>query len=364
MNPNLFYQWTEQVEQHFQALGKWQAIGLALLSYGLVLSRHASLSRIAEELTWLGQIESLTKRFKRWIANPRLDMVLASELWMGWVWQQYDATRPILLVDETKLGDRIGVLMVSLAFEQRAIPLVWRCYRANSAADYPQQGQVLLVWQLLARVLNVIPATCRPVVQMDRGIAHSEAMLRALDKLGVSYVVRLKGYTRFTSRRGHSQLLYNMVKPGESLACRGKIFKPAKQVSVWVCLVWEVGQSEGWYLATNDPTLGHGLYARRMWQEEGFRDLKSGGWQWEASHIRCPERMERYILVLALAYGWMLTLGSLILASPYPVYSADILKRYSAFRLGLRWFKQRMWQLPTSLLVGLFFAPRPQQLCT
>jgi hypothetical protein len=291
-------------------------------------------------------------------------MVLACELWVKWIWQQYDAQRPILLVDETKLGDRIGVMMVSLAFDQRAIPLVWRCYQANSASGYPQQGQVLLVWQLIARVLTVIPLTCRPIIQMDRGMAQSEAMLRALKNLGVSYLVRLKGYTRFTSRRGHTQLLRNMVKPGEAIRCRGKIFKCEKQVSTYVLLVWEKGQSEPWCLATNDPILGHSLYGRRMWQEESFRDLKSGGWQWEASHIRHPDRMERYILALALAYAWMLTLGSVILSSSIPVYSRDCLQRYSVFRLGLRRFKQLLSQATQPLVVRLFFAPRPLILCT
>lgn len=364
MNPELLYQWRDEVGQHFRELGKWQAIGLALLSFGVIVARHASLSRIAEELAWLGQMESLLKRFKRWISNPRLDMVLACELWMKWVWQQYDAARPILLVDETKLGDWIGVMMVSLAFEQRAIPLVWRCYRANRADAYPQQGQVVLVWQLIARVLAVIPVNCRPVIQLDRGIAQSEALFRALKQLRVNYLVRLKGYTRFTSRRGHTQLLRDMVKPGEYVRCHGKIFKREKQVTTQVVLVWECGQDEPWCLATNDPTLSHGLYARRMWQEESFRDLKSGGWQWEASHIRHPDRMERYLLVLALAYAWMLTLGSVVLSSPAPIYSQDCLKRYSVFRLGLRCFKQHLGQATGHLVVGLFFAPRPQLLWT
>lgn len=362
MNPEVLYQWIAEVCQRFDGLGKWQAVGLGLLSFGVVLARHASLSRIAEELAWIGSIESLTKRFKRWIGNPRLDVVLACELWTRWVWQQYDAQRPILLVDETKLGDRIGVMMISLAFEQRAIPLAWRCYRANSAADYPQQGQVLLVWQLIARVLAGIPSACRPVVQMDRGMAQSEAMLRALQNLQVTYLVRLKGYTRFTSRRGHTQLLRDMVKPGEYVVCRGKVFKQEKQVATRVFLVWERGQSEPWCLATNDPTLPSGLYARRMWQEESFRDLKSGGWQWQVSHIRCPLRMERYLLALTLAYAWMLTLGTLVLSSPSG-YGRDCRARFSIFRLGLRWFKQHLWTSPSRLLVGLFFAPPLHQLC-
>ena len=32
MNPNLLYQWIELIEMHFCALGKWQAVGLAIYS--------------------------------------------------------------------------------------------------------------------------------------------------------------------------------------------------------------------------------------------------------------------------------------------------------------------------------------------
>jgi hypothetical protein len=58
--------------------------------------------------------------------------------------------RPIyLLVDETKISDRIGCMMISLAIQKRAIPLIWRCYRANAAIHYPEEGQVKLVADLL-----------------------------------------------------------------------------------------------------------------------------------------------------------------------------------------------------------------------
>jgi hypothetical protein len=209
--------------------------------------------------------------------------------------------------------------MVSLAFEQRAIPLVWRCYRANSAADDPPQGQVLLVWQLLHQVINVIGLQARPIVEMDRGMAHSEAMLRALKSLGVSDLVRVKSTARFTRRRGHSQLLKEMIRLGEAFRCQGYLFKPQKRVSVELVMVWEHGQREPWCLVTNDRTLTAARYARRMWQEQGFRDLKSGGWPWESSHLRHPDRMERYLLVLALAYAWMLTLGSMSVAGSTPI---------------------------------------------
>jgi hypothetical protein len=153
-----------------------------------------------------------------------------------------------------------------------------------------------------------------------------------------------------------------MIRPGEAFRCQGYLFKPQKRVPVELVMVWERGQREPWCLVTNDRTLTAARYARRMWQEQGFRDLKSGGWPWESSHLRHPERMERYLLVLALAYAWMLTLGSMSVAGSTPIYSEDLVKRYSVFRLGLRYFKERFHHRPQEVVIGLFFAPRPSLL--
>ncbi len=127
-----------------------------------------------------GKRETVKQRLKRWLKNERIQVQAACYDWIQWVWTGWSITRPILLVDETKLGERLGVMMVSLAYEGRAIPLLWRCYYANDAQGYPQQGQVLLIYGLLAHVLSQLPPQVRPIVQMDRGLAHSSAMLRAL----------------------------------------------------------------------------------------------------------------------------------------------------------------------------------------
>lgn len=67
---------------------------------------------------------------------------------------------------------------------------------------------------------------------------------------------------------------------------------------------------EPWILVTNDPSLSGYEYAQRNWQEQSFRDLKSGGWQWSQSRVWCPEHMSRFIVILVVAYGGVLGIGS------------------------------------------------------
>jgi hypothetical protein len=360
MNLQVLYQWIETVDRHFPRLKKWQAMGLALFSYGIVVAEACQVSKVAEALAVVGRIPTVERRLRRWLNNDGIEIGGCGEAWIKWVWSACDLPRAILLVDEIKLGDRIGVMMVSLAYGGRAIPLVWRCYWANSAPDYPAQGQVLLVWGLLARVVACLPVEARPLAQMDRGLGHSSAMLRALQTLPLQYLVRVKATARLTTRRGHTCLLRDLVKPGETCACWGALFTRHRQVWTHVHLIWDAGQAEPWCLVTNDPTVRAAGYAVRMWQEESFRDLKSGGWQWQRSQVGLPRRADRLILALALAYAWMLTQGTLVAYADPSLQRevcADRRNKYSLFRSGLRFFK-RMAQVDGSkIFVGLFFAP-------
>jgi len=360
MNLQLLYQWIKTVGRHFPTLKKWQATGLAIFSYGIVVAEACQVSKVAEGLALLGKIPSVERRLRRWLDKDEIEIGGCWESWVKWVWSACELPRAILLVDETKLGERIGVMMVSLAYGGRAIPLVWRCYWANDAEAYPSQGQVLLIWGLLARVVEWLPPRARPLVEMDRGLGHSSAMLRALQTLPLHYLVRVKATARFTSSRGHGSLLSDLIKPGESLACSGTLFTRQRTVSVQLRLVWEIAQAEPWCLVTNDPSLRAAGYAVRMWQEESFRDLKSGGWQWQRSLVRLPRRAERLVLALALAYAWMLSQGTL-LAYAEPALQrevcADRFNKYSLFRSGLRFFKRFVQVDVSKLYLGLFFAP-------
>ena len=64
------------------------------------------------------------------------------------------------------------------------------------------------------------------------------------------------------------------------------------------------------------------IFARRMGIEEYFRDTKSkrNGFGLRLTLIRCPRRLERLLLVLALAYWLLVATGG---PSPYkPVISS------------------------------------------
>ncbi|MBZ0282532.1 MAG: hypothetical protein K8L97_17465 [Anaerolineae bacterium] len=135
---------------------------------------------------------------------------------------------------------------------------------------------------------------------------------------------------------------------------------------IWNCgriparALWTAGYDQPWALVTNDERLTGHEYARRNWQEQGFRDLKSGGWQWDASRIREPLHMARLLVLLALAYVWMVALGSHAVASgcaqPLLKRANGTRRRYwSLFKEGLRFFVQHVQ--PNTAFFFLRFIP-------
>lgn len=355
MSQRQLYQWFAEIVLHLASLNRWQAKRLVMFAMGVVLAERCTLSKVAEYLPWLGRADSVERRLQRFLADGHLSVVRVQQEWVKWVLSAYDSSEVVLLVDETKLSDHLSVMLVGLAYQQRCIPLVWRCYTSDA---YPAEGQVKLIQKLLERIQAVLPSGRRPVVQVDRGLGTSSKLLRMVQGLGWGYLFRVQGTVRLRTRDGKSMALGQLVKPGESWTGWGLVFKKAGWLPSGICVHWEAGQAQPWCLLTN-TRLSARHYAIRVWQEESFRDLKSGGWHWQRSQVWQPPHAERLLIVLALAYAWTLTQGTWLahipLSSQRLVSDADP-DRFSLFRLGLRWLRR---QLPLHIPVypGLFFTP-------
>lgn len=128
--------------------------------------------------------------------------------------------------------------------------------------------------------------------------------------LGWHYLFRVTAQTKLVSEL-EKYTIYQQVHEGETWQGAGLIFKKRGRIPAYALALWSVGYDEPWALVTNAGDATGYAYARRNWQEQSFRDLKSGGWQWDASHIREPEHMAKLMLLLVVAYAWLLGLGSL-----------------------------------------------------
>jgi hypothetical protein len=359
MNYKLLYQLEELLSAHIPSMNSWQQANVALFSYGVIQAEGCQQGEIARQVSCGEQIESTTKRFRRWLDNQALDLETFFSEWSRWVVKSVGGERVTLVVDETKLEARVGVMMVGLAWQGRCLPLAWRTYRANDQANYPPEGQVGIIRNLLERVKAGIGEQQAVLVLADRGIGCSPALCQVVQQLGWQYLFRVTCQTKIVTDTTEYTIA-QQVRPGEIWAQAGRVFKQRGRIPAHARALWSVGYPEAWALVTNDPRLTGYEYARRNWQEQSFRDLKSGGWKWGESRVHLPEHVANLLVLLAFAYTWVVALGSQAVAAGCAQAlvrrpNGSFRRLWSLFREGLRYFAQVVQR--HTVCLGLLFIP-------
>jgi hypothetical protein len=191
------------------------------------------------------------------------------------------------------------------------------------------------------------------VLLADRGLGTSPAWQAHLEASGWPYLVRVQRSTRIRLPGHKPQPLARLVGYGQSWSGKGHIFKKAGWQFKYITLVWQPGYAEPWCLCSNRQDLPAHLYHFRAHHECSFRDLKSDGFQWQASRVWLPPHLDRLLLVLACAMLWTLAHGSIVLHL-YPLSRRQL--RLSLFRLGLDALFER-FRAPTPFTVELYLTP-------
>ncbi|MDA1190735.1 MAG: transposase [Candidatus Poribacteria bacterium] len=339
----LLYGWIASVTSSFSGLRRSQAKVLALYSLGVALAEHCALSEVSKALSFVAKPDTVERRLQRFLANLRIAPRPCCIALTRWTFRALQAAKHpvVVLVDETSLSDRLRAMVVALAYRGRAIPLAFRVYRPDG---WPM-GQVEMIDQLLGWVHEGmrqagVPASRSVIVQADRAIGTSPDLIDAVERRGWRYLFRVQRQTRIRFEDGTQQPLSDLVpKPGKRAKVRVDAFKNAGWRPCWAIGTWQGKQEQPWLLLTNDPSLLGKHYCLRMWEEEAFRDLKSSGWQWQDSRVWLHDHAERLWLVMALAYLWVVSMGThAIRHKPTRKQrTRGKRRRFSVFQMGLRY---------------------------
>jgi hypothetical protein len=307
MSLRQLYQWVKRESKRWDGVTRHFQENVVVFSRGVAYAQSSQIRKIAGSVP--GKADSQRRRLQRFLkGSDHLESFFQG--WTRTVVKGLKAQPVVLVVDETKLKEQLAVMVVGVVFEGRCIPLAWRVYVANSSADYPSEGQADMIIGLLQQVRAGMPSRTSVRVLADRGIGTSPRLLRGIIGLGWTFLVRVTKQSKLILASGEEVSFYQQVQQaGESYAASGVVFKRRGRIPAHVRVLWKAGAQERWALVTNDPQLHGWEYAQRMWIEEAFRDLKSHGWQVEASSLTDPVRMTRLWIVLVVAYAWMLFLG-------------------------------------------------------
>jgi hypothetical protein len=305
-------------------LSKPQATGLALWSYGIALTRSCGRTTVATFLALLltCRVGSMDHRLREWCyeveakagskrggKRQALDITTCFVPLLRWILRLWQGTALALAIDATSLGDRFTVLTVSVVYRGMGIPVCWTILPANQKHAWRRE------WLRMLRLLHpAIPADWTVLVLADRGL-YAPWLFRRIVRLGWHPFLRINQGAKF---RPLGQAKWYWLRElcgsvGQRWRGAGTAFVTKEsQLGCTLVAWWGEGHKEPWFILTDVEPEGcdAAWYGLRTWCEQGFKVYKRGGWQWQQTRMRDPERAARLWLALAVATLWLVSVGS------------------------------------------------------
>ncbi len=292
-----------------------QANVLARFSFGVVRAVSCALTTVAESLSFLGSDNTVLQRLKYWLrdgqdkAGPgptQVQVRSAFPALIGWVLRLWQGVQLALALDATTLHDDLLILAVSVLYRGVAILVAWTFLPANR-----KQPWMPVILELVDLVAGALPARYEVLLLADRRL-YSPRLYQILRHHGWHFLLRVNGQPHVRPQRGAWQAFTAVLPgPGAQWRARGQ-FSKGQRLACTLLAYWAADQKEAWFLITDLPVqrAQAAWYGLRVWIEEGFRILKSFGWQWRKSRITDPQRGERLWLALVLATVLTLSYGT------------------------------------------------------
>jgi len=319
-----------------------------LVAAAMVVGR-VSLAAIGRKLTGPSMAKHRIKRTWRFVANHR---VMVNDAMRGVVQhlvkrchklerlgKQRRRSRLLIALDWTEIRD-FHTLMAAAVQRGRALPLLW--------ATYPEwvlhKSQNNLEEGLLRLLRTMIPENVEVILLADRGFGRTE-LARTCQQLRFHYVIRIRPDVWIRCPTFAGKLLDYPVRKGIQRFLKQVSYRKDDAVRHHVVIHWKVGlpkkRDEPWFLMTNLERKVESLttlYGKRMTVEELFRDDKNkrNGFSLRHTKITKAERLDRLLLILALAYWLLVGIGMLARQRYQPAMwcSSNREKECSVFTIG------------------------------
>ena len=320
------------------------------LVVGMFHSRSVQLSQIAGKVLGGAKNLSTVRRLSRFLDNSAIQVRDWYEpIARQWLEAQFAWLGEIrLIVDGTKVGFGHQLLMVSLAYRHRAIPIAWTWVKHVRGHSTGRQQLALLKY-----VKGLLPKNSAVFLVGDSEFG-SILVLRQLDQWRWFYALRQKTSTCVwdEAQMNWRRLRSYVQESGESVWLPNIYLTKNEIYPVSLLIHWRTGEKEPWCLATNlpDRSLALRYYKRRMWIEEMFGDMKGHGFNLESTMLRHFMRLSKLTLAVAFLYVWLLSNGGkFIRAGLRHLVDRKDRRDLSVFQIGLRLLDRKLLNsLPVS----------------
>lgn len=340
---HLYDTWIQQIRELRPEQRITQVRNFVLLVYGIYQSRSVYLSRIAGKIPGKAKLQSTIKRLDRFLDNSAIRVrAWYKPIAVEWLENQLASIGEIhLIVDGSKVGFGHQLLIISMAYRKRAIPIAWTW--VNHVRGHSTGHKQIA---LLAYVKTLIPAGTTVFLVGDTEFGPVN-VLKQLDIWVWHYVLRQKSNTLVCSQTENIWKPFGdyVQKAGQRCWLGKTQLSQSHAYPVNLLVYWKLGEKQSWCLATNLPDLPTALrfYKRRMWIEEMFGDMKKHGFDLECSMLHSFIRLSRLTLAVAFLYVWLVSFGgSTIHQGLRHLVDRKNRRDLSIFQIGLRLIERRL----------------------
>lgn len=333
--------------RHHTTLTEAQIERISRLESALLLAGSLHLSQVARWVRQASQQESRVEFVMRMLSAPYVSQEQLYQPLVRYALRKYSVPQWHLILDRTNLVPHVwDLLMVSLAFRKRALPLRWQILPFGCTGVNTQVA-------LLEKVLSVVPSQQATVLHGDTEFG-AVPIMRWCQHHHWDFVLGQTSHTYY--QVGADQRWYSL-----------KDLKITKRHPVYLSAIhWTKEHALGplnlyafyaphqsdatsprsdyRYQVTSLP-ITHTLrrIGRRRWSTEPlFRDLKSAGWHLEESALHQDFTREHLLVLLNFNYLWATCIGRWLAKRGIRSHIDDSpQRRYSFFRIGLDWLIHR-----------------------
>jgi hypothetical protein len=314
-----------------------QAKTLAALVAATLSVERISLANIGRRM--LGAAKHQIKRCWRFCANDRIE---TADAMRGIIARLLKKRNKALLVALDWVDIKgYQTLMACCVLKGRSIPLCWASTQSHIYDGHKSRNA--FEESLLLTLRSMVPESIRVILLADRGFGRC-ALAAFCRRHHFSYLIRIQPKVNVKLQGFCGKLLdYPLVK-GIAKVLMDVAYRSDGAVKQNIVIRWRKDlpkkRDECWFLMTDLWGTAQqlcALYGRRMTIEQFFRDGKNkrNGWSLRDTQLKTPERLDRLLLILAIAYLLLCGIGLLAQARYQPsAWSSSTKEQCSIFRIG------------------------------
>lgn len=306
--------WHQQVKDFFHGLHGHQSKTLAMFVLGAIKAESIVLARVAEVLLAESDAKapSIERRLERFLSNEKINTEKTWDVFLGQILPAFQGGPIRLVIDLTAYEEHAQVIYIGLLQHSRVLPLVWKVMPGQEKWDQGLWDSIEELFQRLAPHIGETDCTiigdsafgCFPMVSLCQ-------------KYQWHYLFRICGQHTCEHWSAQGRLLptcpvSDLVKePGKRFYGPIRLWQE-EQIETNLSAYWNKKEEEALLVISDLPACGKRLaeYKLRWRVESTFQDLKSRGWDWEESHVRRLDRVDRMLLVLFLLVWWLAHLAA------------------------------------------------------